>query len=181
MSKSEFDELAFSLKEGEEALFETIFLSHFKNCQQFLVTNHHTSYELAYDITMDTLIQFRQKIITDKIQYGNLRYLFTKMASQNLFKNIKKEQKEDLSMFYVESEPHKSEVIYEALSSAWSELESETKKILEEYYYNKTPLIKIAKTLGIADSTMRKKKQRCLDKLRNIFMQKYKLTNEKEL
>ena len=179
LTKAEFDQLAISLKEGKEELFEKIFLSHFDNCKQFLVTNHKASYELAYDITMDTLIQFRQRIITNKTTYGNLRYLFTVMASQNLIKHHQKKGKQvDLSPFYVEGSSVKSEAVYEALAHAWNALEKDSKSVLEEYYYKKTPLIKIANTLGIADSTMRKKKQRCLEKLRNLFMTKYSPNNE---
>ena len=179
LSEIEFEQLAISLKAGKEALFEKIFLSHFENCQQFLVTNHGATYELAYDITMDTLIQFRQRILTDKITYGNLRYLFTVMASQNLIKFKQKGKKIDLSPFYLEGVPHKSEKVYEALEYAWGALESNSKTLLEEYYYKKTPLIKIAKKIGVSDSTMRKKKQRCLEKLRSLFMTKYCPSNEK--
>lgn len=179
LSQLEYDQLVSSLKQGKEELFEKIFLSHFDNCQQFLVTNHQVSYELAYDITMDTLIQFRQRILLGKTTYGNLRYLFTVMASQNLFKHYKKGKKVDLSPFYIEEVPGKSEEVYDALSSAWNSLENDSKKVLEEFYYNKTPLIKIANKLGITDTTMRKKKQRCLEKLRTLFMQKYNSFNEK--
>lgn len=179
LTQHEYDELVENLKKGEEELFEKIFLSHFDNCKQFLVTKHNASYELAYDITMDTLIQFRQRILTDKTTYGNLRYLFTVMASQNLIKHYQKTKKVDLSPFYVEGTPVKSEAVYEALSFAWETLENDSKKVLEEYYYKKTPLIKIANKLGIKDSSMRKKKQRCLEKLRALFMNKYSPTNEK--
>ncbi|MEM9545649.1 MAG: sigma-70 family RNA polymerase sigma factor [Bacteroidota bacterium] len=167
------------LKNGKEQLFEQIFLAHFESCQHYLISNHKASFELAYDITMDTLIQFRQRILTDKVSYGNLRYLFTVMASQNLIKHHKKNQKERLESFIIGDSQTKPEIVYEALSNAWNELEPESKKVLEEFYYNKTPLIKIANKLGISDSTMRKKKQRCLEKLRNLFMHKYSLTNEK--
>ena len=179
LTQIEYNELVEDLKIGKEELFEKIFLSHFDNCKQFLVTKHSASYELAYDITMDTLIQFRKRILTDKTTYGNLRYLFTVMASQNLIKYYQKTKKIDLSPFYLESTPAKSEAVYEALSFAWDTLENDSKKVLEEYYYKKTPLIKIANKLGIKDSSMRKKKQRCLERLRTLFMNKYSPTNEK--
>ncbi len=178
LTEYEFNQLVVSLKEGKENLFEKIFLSHFDNCQQYLVTNHKVSYELAYDITMDTLIQFRQRILTNKTKYGNLRYLFTVMASQNLIKHYQKGKKVDLSPFYIKAAPAKSEAVYDALSYAWENLEKESRTLLEDYYYNKIPLIKIAAKLGITDSTMRKKKQRCLEKLRTLFMTKYNPSNE---
>jgi len=179
LTNLEYDELVANLKEGKEELFEKIFLSHFDNCKQFLITNHRASKELAYDITMDTLIQFRQRILTNKTTYGNLRYLFTVMASQNLIKHFQKSKKIDFSSFHFEGSPVKSEAIYDALEYAWDTLEKESKSVLEEYYYKKTPLIKIANKLGISDSTMRKKKQRCLEKLRDLFMNKYNPINEK--
>ncbi len=178
LTKLEYDELVTSLKEGKEDLFEKIFLSHFDNCKKFLITNQRASQELAYDITMDTLIQFRQRIITNKTTYGNLRYLFTVMATQNLIKHHQKSKKLDFSNFHIEGSPPKSEAVYDALQYAWDTLEKESKSVLEEYYYKKTPLIKIANKLGISDSTMRKKKQRCLEKLRSLFMNKYNPSNE---
>lgn len=179
LTKLEFDQLVEGLKTGKEELFEKIFLSHFDSCKQYLMSNHKASPELAYDITMDTLIQFRKRILTDKTTYGNLRYLFTVMASQNLIKHHQKLKKLDYAPFYLEQTPAKSEALYEALTFAWDTLEKESKTILEEYYYKKTPLIKIANRLGISDSTMRKKKQRCLEKLRSLFMHKYSSSNEK--
>ena len=179
LTKSEYERLVDNLKTGKEELFEKIFLAHFDSCKQYLIINHKASEELAYDITMDTLIQFRKRILTDKTTYGNLRYLFTVMASQNLIKHHQKLKKVDLSPFYVEHPPAKSEAIYDALTFAWERLENDSKTILEEYYYKKTPLIKIANKLGISDSTMRKKKQRCLEKLRSLFMNKYSSSNEK--
>lgn len=178
MTQVEFDVLVEELKDGKEELFETIFLAHFEDCKQYLMTNHNASRGLAYDITMDTLIQFRQRILVDKTTYGNLRYLFTVMASQNLIKHHQKSKKLDGKSLFVEDPPEKSEAMYEALEYAWDSLEKDSKKLLKEYYYKKTPLIKIANKLGVTDSTMRKKKQRCLEKLRSLFMNKYRPSHE---
>ena len=173
LSEQEFIRLTKELKEGKEALFEKIFLSHFEKCQQFLVVKYSVSTEVAYDITMDTLIQFRQRILLDKVSYGNLRYLFTMMASQNLIKRQQKSKRPDFNLFYLEGPPPKGEEVFDALSYAWDSLETESKSILEAFYYKKTPLVKIANRLGISDAAMRKKKQRSLEKLRGLFMTKY--------
>ncbi len=174
LSKSEFVEMIVSLKDGREDLFERIFLSHFENCIQYLIKNFKVEREQAYDISMETLIQFRKKLLTDKISYGNLRYLFTKMAGQNIIKKSQKKEKRDLTGFYLlDDDIQYEEKAFEALEEAWDTLDCEKKIILESYYYNKTPLIKLATKLGITDTTMRKKKQRSVEKLRELFFNIY--------
>lgn len=179
LSKTEFDTLSEALKNGEELLFERIFLSHFQECEFYIMKKYSISKSVAYDLTMDTLIEFRRLIILDKVKYGNLRFLFTKMASQNLMRSQKKKAKTDLKPFFeVESfeveDYEDNEHLYCALTLAWDVLDNDAKKILEAHFYNKTPLVKIAKVLGISDSSIRKKKQRGLEKLRTIFLKELK-------
>jgi predicted DNA-binding protein YlxM (UPF0122 family) len=122
---------------------------------------------------MDTLIEFRYKLLTDKISYGNLRYLFTKMAGQLYLKSIAKENKVKESIFEsIEVEDDIEDKMI-ALKNAWSSLSHEDKKLLENYYYLDIPLNKIAEVEYKTDSALRKQKQRAVDKLRQIFFTVY--------
>jgi DNA-directed RNA polymerase specialized sigma24 family protein len=82
LSRASFDEMREKLKAGDESLFERVFVKHFNDCRRYLVTQCSASPDDAYDITVETLIRFRQALIEDKIGYDNLRFLFTQMAKQ---------------------------------------------------------------------------------------------------
>jgi hypothetical protein len=83
--------MAEQLRSGDQQLFERIFLHHFKPCMQFLMHFKNYSHTNAYDATMNTLLEFRQMILEHKLTYGNLRYLFTRIAVFNALKMAKKE------------------------------------------------------------------------------------------
>ncbi|MBK9737889.1 MAG: sigma-70 family RNA polymerase sigma factor [Saprospiraceae bacterium] len=158
LKKDEFVAMTTSLKLGDEHLFERVFLSHFDDCIAYLVTNFKCDRETAYDITMDTLITFRSKLIHDKISYGNLRYLFTKMASQLYLKiNLTESKLKNILMDVgVEEEYHEQR--FNSLEAAWATLETEDKKLLQCYYYDDIALKDIAYQTNTNEATLRKKK-----------------------
>lgn len=129
---------------------------------------------MAYDVTMDTLIDFRKKLLADKIAYGNLRFLFTRLASNN-FVDLKKRGinydniiiEEDVEEVDLSSE-------FSSLSQAWDSLDESDKELLQEFYYNEIPLIQIAEKQNKQDATVRKQKQRAIEKLRELFFKCYK-------
>ena len=79
---TEFDQMAKELKLGNDQLFQKCILQHFPDCTAYLKRKFRATPTEAYDATVDTLVEFAKKIRQGKIQYGNLRFLFTKMASQ---------------------------------------------------------------------------------------------------
>jgi len=178
LTKSEYEDLSLGLKNGEEQLFETIFLSHFESCKGYIMGKYNISIHEAYDITMDTMIDFRQLIILDKIKFGNLRYLFTKMAGQRLGRSKKKDHVADLKEYYNIEEHEDKEHLFDVLSIAWKVLDKETQSIFKSHFYKKESLVKIAKSLGISDSSIRKKKQRGLEKLRSVFTKELAIINQ---
>lgn len=174
LTSDQFDAMVTDLKNGNELLFEKIFLSHFQFCLKYLTANFHVDYELAYDTTMDALIDFRQKLILGKLSYGNLKYLFTKMATQLL---IKKQNKESQLISLI-SEPDENledtEQRLVALDKAWGELSEEEKIILEHYYYLDLPLNQLADKFNKTDIAIRKQKQRAIEKLKHSFFNIFK-------
>jgi len=81
LDEEAFDLLKSKLKDGDTVLFEQIFLSHFDSCIRYIVKNFNATRDNAYDCVMQSLLDFRQKLVDDRIRYGNLRYLFTRMAA----------------------------------------------------------------------------------------------------
>jgi RNA polymerase sigma factor (sigma-70 family) len=173
LTKVEFEAVVDKLKQGDESLFERIFLSHFEDCISFLVKHYKVGYEIAYDIAMDTLIEFRQKLMSDKISYGNLKYLYTKIAGQIYLKSLAKENKIKNGISdAIENEDELEEKLT-ALKDAWSTMDADDRKLLENFYYLDIPLNKIAEVEKKTDSALRKQKQRAVEKLRQIFFTIY--------
>ncbi len=173
LSKIEFDEVVALLKSSDETLFERIFLAHFEDCMYFIIKKFKATQEVAYDITMDTMIEFRQKLLLDKIAYGNLRFLFTKMASHHFIKSNAKESKLKDIYFDANDDEDGFEEKLSTLKNAWNDMSIEDRKLLEQFYYLDIPLNKIAEKENKTDSTLRKQKQRAIEKLRNLFFTIY--------
>lgn len=169
LSSEEFNVMVGHLMNGSDELFEHVFLTHFEECRSFIYGKYDMSYETSYDITMDTLIEFRLKLIQGKISYGNTRYLFTRMACNNFVASMRQDQKvrEILFESKIEDETYEEHIL--TLEAAWKKLDESEKKILKSYYYDGLPLKDIANDLQIPDATLRKKKQRAMDRLREIF------------
>ena len=178
LNQKEFGELCNSLKEGDNTLFEKIYLSHFKQCQNYLIANYSLDHDESYDVSMDTLILFRQSLISGKIVYGNLKYLFTRLAYYNLLKRRKelsKLNKEEFNYFEMIGLQNPDEAKIERLKileSAINNLSKDKQLFLKEHFQNRTKLSEMAKQSGEPDTTIRKRKQRILEEIKRII--KYK-------
>ena len=93
MTPEEFNLHLNNLKKGDEMLFEIVFKEHFERCRTFLIRKLDADSDVAYDITLETLIKFRKNLIADKIKYGNLAALFTIDARNNFLRLSQKESK----------------------------------------------------------------------------------------
>lgn len=167
LSEKGFTEMCAALRQGNEELFEQVFLHHFKDCITYLMNNYKMSYEDAYDASMDTLIQFRKKIIEGKIGYGNVRFLFTKMASQIYIKSKNKLKRVDGLTYDAESNINEAELV--VLEKAIDDLGEECQDLLKLNFYEKMTIAEIAKLKDKNAASLRKTKQRCLFKLKNLF------------
>jgi len=126
LSVAEFNQLAAQLADGDIQLFEQIFLSHFEFCMLYVINKYSASRDEAYDCTMDTLLDFRQKIIDGKVKYGNLRFLFTRMAG-NRYVDVHYRKNREKSLEKVEIAVEENylafdENIEDILESVWDEL-----------------------------------------------------------
>jgi len=118
---------------------------------------------------MDTMIYYRKLLLADKIHYGNLSFLFHKIASQTYLKQIEKNKRvkpmENLPETILQVESADAETL-ELLSAAWKKLGSDCQTILKHFYYNELKLYQIAELLDRKADAIRKQKTRCVHKLR---------------
>lgn len=173
LTKSRFDELVAQLKQGDETLFRHVFLAHFENCCKYLTTNYSATPNDAYDMVMKTMLEFHRRLKTDKINYGNLRFLFTRMASQFYLKWIKREERHtEIGDLDLPDPPVElDEDAFAILDKAWNGLCGDCSGLLQKFYYEKIRLEQIASDLGKSAGAVRKQKQRCIEKLRKLYMQ----------
>lgn len=167
----EFEQMIEELRQGGGQLFEKVFLSHFRDCMTYLEKNCSASYEDAYDASMETLIQFRQLLIEGKLKYQNLRFLFTRMAVQWYWRWKKSTPPTDPVEGIEPTEPlaEYDEESIKLLGLAWAKLGENCQRLLRDFYCNRMALVDIAKQLDQTDATLRQRKKRCVEQLREWF------------
>ena len=174
LTEEKFEDLVRRLKQGDNSLLEQVFLIHFDSCIRYVQKKFSCVYDEAYDVSMEALLLFRQKLVDEKIKYGNLHFLFTQMAIQIMIKkNAKKRRELDHEAIILsrgteyDSEP--DEESYRQLQKSWNELGLACQDLLRKIYYGKMRLNQIAKDEQKTDAAIRKQKQRCIGKLRNLL------------
>ncbi|MBC8757464.1 sigma-70 family RNA polymerase sigma factor [Kordia sp. YSTF-M3] len=176
LKEDEFEEMLQKMSKGDDRLFEKIFLAQFEETISYLMYRYKTDQSMAYDATMDALLKFRKRLLAGKINYYNMRFLFTQMASQFLTTAFNKRTK-SLEMSEndgITTEEEVDDLILDYLDIAWKSLGDQCSKLLENFYYKKITLKELANVLGKSDAALRKQKQRCLETLRSYFLKHYK-------
>ena len=180
LKKADFDQLVSDLQGGNEKLFETIFVQHFESCRSYLMRECSAQSDDAYDITVETIIRFRQMLVESKIQYGNLRFYFTKMAKDAYLKIIAKNKKMPVGEL-VENEADRADEATEAfdeeqvsaLDKSWKLLGEDCRNLLRQHIQEGIQLKEIAQAIEQSEANMRKRKERCMAKLKSIFFENY--------
>lgn len=174
LTEEAFGKMSAELLAGDKTMFKLVFLAHFASCRDYLIVNYNASAEDAYDATMDTLVEFHHRLLDGKIRYGNLRYLFTKMATQIYQKTRRKNSKvgglEDERIAAMADENAYDQEAENLLLKAWVKLGDGCQKILKAFYYDNTNLNVLAEEQGKDHAAMRKQKQRCVESLRLNFI-----------
>lgn len=173
LTEVQFNDLAGQLQKGNNELFKSIFLAHFKDCMDYLQKKFKASHGDAYDASMHTLINFRTRIVDGKIRYGNLRFLFTRMAAQ-VYQKSKKMQPttlEDQHDFMEQDDFDWDPEDLKNLRNAWNKLDPGCLELLQLNYYQNYKLSEIAEMKNINPATIRKQKERCKEKLIQLFKQ----------
>lgn len=173
LSIKAFEQLRDQLIAGDESLFEQIFLTHFRACLVYLVREDQASEQDAYDASMEALLALRAGIIRRSINYGNLRFLFTRMARQHYYRAAKKTFAElpDAYGELTTEDPDLTfdQTTYSLLAKSWNQLGSNCRDLLLRFYYRNELLSEIAVSLAVEAAAIRKRKERCIKELRSIF------------
>ena len=172
LSEAQFEELLFEMKAGNEILFEQTFLAHFEYAMKYLMNKHKASRDNAYDVVMNVMIEFRQRILDNKIRYGNLTFMFSQMCTQRYRRQMG--QKLDVEDYTYQSQiPETSidEDTFLALDDALEKLGENCQKIVKDIYYNQKSFKDLEIMYGTAAATLRKQKERCITKLKMLLRQ----------
>ena len=170
LNQDEFITMVDKLKKGDAELFEKIFLVQFEESMRYIMRTYNAQHENAYDATMDALLDFRKRIMADKIAHGNLRFLFTKMASQYYLRNSKKFQLTEVNENLIgHTEDTLDEEDLRVLKLAWSKMGSNCTELLHSHIYENQKLRDIAISLHKTQEAIRKQKERCVKKLIQLF------------
>ena len=179
---SDFNEMLNSLQQGDEKLFEHVFVKHFSDCRSYLMRECTAQADDAYDITVETIISFRKRLIDGKIDYGNLRFYFTKMAKDSYLKLLEKNKRTPVSEFVLteaDREDESTEAFDDeqmhALDNAWNKLNEDCRKLLRSHVYDGLQLKQVAQLLNENEANIRKRKERCMDKLKSSFFDVYEV------
>jgi RNA polymerase sigma factor (sigma-70 family) len=175
-----FSDMLNALQQGDESLFEHVFVKHFSDCRNYLMRECDASADDAYDITVETIINFRKRLIEGKIEYGNLRYYFTKMAKDNFLKLLEKNKRLPVGELVLNEADREDEVSNEFnteqiqyLEKAWTKLNPDCQKLLRSHIYDGLQLKQVALLLNENEANIRKRKERCMDKLKSSFFDIY--------
>ncbi len=177
LSKDDFDELVKGLQNGDEKLFEITFRRVVRRGIKKLKLKYKNDNEDIEDAAMETLLTFRERLIEGKIKYGALESLFNTILFQK-YARIKRKAENHIYLsgtLIGESIVNEPKEIYDQdqlmiLRNAYEKLNKECIEVLEGLYEKDLGFDEIAKNLGISESAVRKRNERCLDRLRAILI-----------
>ena len=178
IDKNQFDKLVEELQSGSDEMFNKLFKDVFIITYESIKNKLNISEPDAKEATINAFFNFYNKLKDGKITYNNLKYLLDTMAKQEyfIFFNTDKKEKSfpliDELNFLIEEEEidhvAKDEE-FNKLEEAVKKLDTNCKKLLDKIYTKGIKTGKIAKSLKISKETFRKRKERCLKKLKNLL------------
>lgn len=171
LTQVSFQQMVTDLKKNDTKFFEQVFLKQFKETMSYIKREYSADPEDAYDATMDALLELRRRFVMGKLEYGNLRFLFTKMSSQIYLKNKKKEFKgtDNFDGLMNVQDDAPLEQVPESFSLAWQKMGAACKKLLTLHFYGNMRLTEIAEETLQSAATVRKQKERCIIKLKDLM------------
>lgn len=173
LSEDEFLKLKAELQNGDEGLFEKVFLSHFKETLKHVTIKYNANPQEVYDACMEAILNFRSLIIQDKVHYGNLKYLFQTMAAQKYLKVMTRKKKisyQPTLPEIIENQDNFSNEELEVLENAWSRLGRECQELLKLSFYEGKKSQDIGLIFNKSAAAIRKQKERCVNTLRINFL-----------
>lgn len=175
LTEEQFNRLTENLGQGDETLFETIFLRQFGACMNILKNKYQSPHEDAYDSVMWAMLRMRELLLGRKLEYGNLESYLIRIATNHYLKKqtrIREIPTEHFPDILTVEEPLFDEEMLEILGKAWAKLGEKCQLLLKGFYYDKVELKHLTTILGdSSDANTRKRKERCLNGLRKLFFE----------
>jgi RNA polymerase sigma factor (sigma-70 family) len=165
LTELQFNEMVAQLHFGDNALFKQVFVAHSADCIKYLQLTYKAEYDEAYDAMLDTMLNYRQRLVDGKVSYGNLRFLFLQMASQHYIRQQTAKSKVVSTEQFDEPEEEEVSITEDQLAmlgQAWKDLGDVCKDLLKMNFYDGLKLNEIAKKMDKSDVAVRKQKERCL-------------------
>lgn len=171
LSLEEFQTMVERMRAGDEILFEQIHAAQFAYCQHKLQQFEGLTEWEAYDATMETLLHVRDLLLRDKLRYGNLRFLFVRIAKQFHERGRKKtsviRSLSDSEYALAEDFDHHYDAeTFDQLERAFRQLGAACKALLTAFYFKRQALKDIAQEEGLSYESLRQQKSRCVKTLR---------------
>lgn len=178
MEYTEFRRLASELKSGDNTTFKIIFEQYASYCISKLIRQFKCSREDAEDIYVEAILNFREKIITEKVDaLTDLRaYLFGTCKNMMLVE-LKKKQRINTAVAEIhhsadakdagdsDDSQYKEELLA-ITEEAMGTLPSACQQLLKLFYFSKLSLEDIAMQMQLANANVAKvSKSRCFHKL----------------
>ena len=173
LTESGFKELVAKLKEGDEQLFEKIFIEYFERNLKLLKAKYQASHENAYDCVMWAMLRMRQMLLEDKISYGNLDNYFSRIAVTRYVKMQSRKREfatSEMPELGIGEDHFIDDDTLVRLNKAWARLGEPCQQLMKGFYYDKIELKDLTVILkDTSTANTRKRKERCLKKLREFF------------
>lgn len=177
LSEAQFTDLNERLQQGDESLFETLFQNHFKACLGILIKKYQAPHEEAYDCVMWAMLKMRHLLLDNKVAYGNLESYLVRMAVNKYLKTMGRNREIPMEILPEggdDPEEFNDAEAVAILEGAWSRMGAKCQELLKGFYYDKIELKKLTGLLGdTSEANTRKRKERCMQELRNLFFQVY--------
>ena len=178
LNEKQFKNLVSRLKKGDDTLFELAYKKLVEDNIELLKNRYKVEDFDAKDATLNALFSLKKKLLDGKIRYDNIRFVFSKMAYHEYVLLLRAREKSLNSKGRVISYYTKdgeggiefTEEDFAALDRAMSKLDKICLKIIKSVFYTQLKLKEIAVVLKMSYDNIRKKKQRCLEKLTCIMM-----------
>ncbi len=177
LSEADFNELLTQLQQGNELLFEKLFINFFKRNLEILKRKYQAEQEDAYDCVMWAMLRMRQMLIENKVTYGNLDNYFTRIAVTRYIKSQTRKKEfatETVPELGIGEDQFVDQETLDILNKAWNRLGEKCRELLKGFYYDKIELKQLTELLhDSSPANTRKRKERCLKKLQQLFFESY--------
>ncbi|VAV82497.1 hypothetical protein MNBD_BACTEROID02-356 [hydrothermal vent metagenome] len=180
------EQIVKAIQANDEQVLKIIYQNNYYKVEQFVLKNSGTI-QYAKDIYQEAFIAVWQNVKKNKFTPKNDSaingYLFTiaKNKWMDYLRSPKYKKTESLKDFNsisnlgVESNNYNNDKDEEKLKivlNAYKQLGESCQKLLTNFYFDKKPLKIIAKELNIEEASARNKKYRCMEKLRELALNK---------